>query len=119
MVFFTFGMAEFSSSLTSIAVAQLLSMAGIDRIHSSAHACLVEITEKYMVTLATMTKNASSHCLHSQAHSFDSLVAFNQWQINPQSLVEYVETVRELKTKKDKIEVFRFPRAEPKELPSS
>ena len=112
-------MAEFSQSLTSIAVAQLLSMAGIDRIHGSAHDALVQIAEKYLQTLATLTQLGAQQSNRSIPNTFDSLVAFDHFQVDPKSLVEYVEIVRELKTRKEKVEVFKFPRLEPKQVPNS
>lgn len=105
-------MQDFTQKLTSIAVAQLLSMSGIDRVHQNCHQTLIEVLQKYLQHLASLVSKTTILTSRSKPTPYDCLLSFEKFEINTQDILEYLQIVKELKTKKQ-VPVHKFPRLEP------
>jgi histone H3/H4 len=110
-------MSEFSFKLQSIAVAQILNLVGVDRIHHSAHTALVEISQEFLVLMVKKLKDSSNLCGRTGANYLDFGMILDYLDMSADDLIVYLNSLGRAALISKKQEVFKFPRIEPASFP--
>ncbi|KAJ3257434.1 hypothetical protein HK103_004509 [Boothiomyces macroporosus] len=105
-------MSDFAEQLTNIAIAQILNLIGVDRIHGTAHQVFVEVVQAYLQLLAKKAKEAANLCGRTQPCLLDLMAPLDQLEIHPKELLDYLQAIK-LQNQSQ----FKFPRKEPATFP--
>lgn len=104
---------NFAFDITSIGVASILNMHGIDRIHLNTHETIVEIAQQFLTLLAQKSHQQALLTGRNKICSIDLIAALDFVGIHPRDLEEFAVAVQGVKKVK-----FEFPRLEPAEFPT-